>query len=46
MVPGSGNDLRQLVGWANTPRGGRPIRVRDGFLQGACEVPVAFALAL
>ena len=30
-----------------TLRGGsRPITVRDGLLQGACEAPVAFALAL
>ena len=31
---------------ANTPKGSRPITVRDGLLQGACEAPVAFALAL
>ena len=36
----------QPTAWANTPRGGRPIRVRDGFLQGTCEAPVAFALVL
>ena len=36
----------QPTAWANAPRGARPIRVRDGFLQGACEAPVAFALAL
>ena len=36
----------QPTAWLNTPREDRPIRVRDGFLQGACEVPVAFALAL
>ena len=31
---------------ANTPGGDRPITVRDGLLQDACEAPVAFALAL
>ena len=36
----------QLTAWANTPRGSRPITVRDGLLQGVCEAPVAFALAL
>ena len=36
----------QPTAWANTPRGSRPITVRDGLLQGACEAPVAFALAL
>ena len=50
-----GADLCQLVGrkgkiqptaLANTPRGSRPILVRDGFLQSACEAPVAFALAV
>ena len=30
----------------NTPKGCRPIAVRDGLLQGACDCPVAFALAL
>ena len=36
----------QPTAWANTPRGSRPITVRDGLLQGACEALVAFALAL
>ena len=36
----------QPTAWASTQRGSRQILVRDGFLQGACEVPVAFALAL
>ena len=56
MVPGSGHSLCQHLwagkqgvqptAWANIPRGSRPITVRDGLLQGACEAPVAFALAL
>ena len=36
----------QQPAWANTQRGSQPIPVRDGCLQGACEAPVAFALAL
>ena len=36
----------QPTAWANTPGGDRPITVRDGLLQGACEALVAFALAL
>ena len=36
----------QPTAWANTPKGSRPITVRDGLLQCACEAPVAFALAL
>ena len=36
----------QPTAWANTPKGSRPITVRNGLLQGACEAPVAFALAL
>ena len=36
----------QPTAWTNTPKGCRPLPVRDGFLQGACEALVAFALAL
>ena len=36
----------QPTAWANPPRGSRPITVRGGLLQGACEALVAFALAL
>ena len=36
----------QPTAWTNTPIGCRPIAVRDGLLQGACNAPVAFALAL
>ena len=36
----------QPTAWANTSKGSRLITVRDGLLQGACEAPVAFALAL
>ena len=36
----------QPTAWANTSKGSRPIAVRNGFLQGVCEAPVAFALAL
>ena len=41
----AGKENVQPTAWANTQRGSRPIPVRDGFLQGACEAPVAFALA-
>ena len=36
----------QPTAWANTLGSSRPITVRDGFLQGVCEAPLAFALAL
>ena len=36
----------QPTAWASTPGGSWPITVRDGLLQGACEAPVDFALAL
>ena len=36
----------QPTAWASTPGGNWPITVRDGLLRGACEAPVAFALAL
>ena len=36
----------QPTAWTNTPEGCRPLAVRDGLLHGACEAPVAFALAL
>ena len=42
----AGKEGVQPTAWANTPKGSRPITVRDGLLQGACEAPVAFALAL
>ena len=38
----AGKEEVQRTALANTPRGSRPIRVRSGFLQGACEAPVAF----
>ena len=55
MVPGAGNSLCQPMdrktkcatdSMGEHPGGDRPITVRDGLLQGACEAPVAFALAL
>ena len=36
----------QPTAWANAPEGSRPITVKDGLMQGACEAQVAFALAL
>ena len=42
----AGKQRVQQTAWTNTPRGCRPIAVRDGLLQGAYEAPVAFALAL
>ena len=42
----AGKHSVQPTAWASTPGGDRPITVRDGLLQGACEAPVAFALAL
>ena len=41
-----GRKGRGATAWTNTQKGSRPIVVRGGFLQGACEGPVAFALAL
>ena len=42
----AGKEEVHQTAWASTQRGSGPIPVRDGFLQGACEAPVAFALAL
>ena len=51
MVPSAGNNLRQLMGWrttawADTRHCCQPIVIKDKFLQGACETPVALALVL
>ena len=42
----AGKQEVQPTAWTNTPKDSRPITVRDELLQGACEPPVAFALAL
>ena len=49
MVPSAGNNLRQLkfwrtTAWADTQHCCQPIVIKDGFLQGAGEAPVALAL--
>ena len=36
----------ELTAWASTQNGSTPTRVREGFLQEACEAPVELALAL